>query len=82
MFGLRLAAPLRALDRTVRRLLAVQRQPLADFVAWAVATPYFAVMARSQGPGADLAVWLGELVAELVRAGAAAVDDGVIVNAG
>ena len=64
------------------RLLEVQRQPLADFVAWAVATPYFAVMARSQGPGADLAVWLGELVAELVRAGAAAVDDGVIVNAG
>ena len=64
------------------RLLEVQRQPLADFVAWAVATPYFAVMARSQGPGADLAVWLGELVAELVRAGAVAVDDGVIVNAG
>ena len=64
------------------RLLEVQRQPLADFVAWAVATPYFAVMARSQGPGADLAVWLGELVAELVRAGAVAVDDGVIVNVG
>ncbi len=64
------------------RLLEVQRQPLADFVAWAVATPYFAVMARSQGPGADLDAWLGELVAELVRAGAAAVDDGVIVNAG
>ena len=64
------------------RLLEVQRQPLADFVAWALATPYFAVMARSQGPGADLAAWLAELVAELVRAGAAAVDDGVIVNAG
>ena len=64
------------------RLLEVQRQPLADFVAWALATPYFAVMARLQGPGADLAAWLGELVAELVRAGAAAVDDGVIVNVG
>ena len=64
------------------RLLEVQRQPLADFVAWAVATPYFAVMARLQGPGADLAAWLGELVAELVRAGAAAVDDGVIFNVG
>ena len=63
-------------------LLEVQRQPLAEFVGWALATPYFGMMALSHPPGVDLRRWVEELVAELVRAGAAAMDHEVIVNAG
>ena len=64
------------------RLLEVQRQPLAEFVAWALATPYFGMMALAHPPGVDLRRWVEELVAELVRAGAAAMDHEAIVNAG
>ena len=64
------------------KLLELQRLPLADFLAWAQATPYFRLMARQHCSDAGFAPWIEALVAELVRSGAAAIDDGVIRNAG
>ena len=64
------------------KLLEVQRLPLGDFLAWARATPYFGLMAQQHFPQVPLGPWVDELVAELVRAGAAVIDDGVIANAG
>ena len=64
------------------KLLELQSLPVADFVGWAHAAPYFRLMARQHFPDADFGAWIDELVAELVRAGAAAIDDGRIVNAG
>ena len=64
------------------KLLELQSLPVADFVAWAQAAPYFRLMARQHFPDADFGAWIDELVAELVRAGAAVIDDGLIVNAG
>ena len=64
------------------KLLELQQLPLDDFVQWANATPYFHVMAGSQRDAGEVTAWIGELVDELVRSGAAGVHEGVIVNAG
>ena len=64
------------------KLLELQQLPLDDFVQWANATPYFHVMAGSQRGAGEVTAWIGELVDELVRSGAAGVHEGVIVNAG
>jgi glyoxylase-like metal-dependent hydrolase (beta-lactamase superfamily II) len=64
------------------KLLELQSLPLADFLAWAQATPYFRLMARQHWSDAGFAPWIEALMAELVRSGAAAIDDGVIRNAG
>ena len=64
------------------KLLELQQLPLDDFVQWANATPYFHVMARSQRGAGEVTAWIGELVDELVRSGAAGVHEGVIINAG
>ena len=62
------------------KLLELQHLPLDQFVQWANATPYFHVMARSLRGTDEVAAWIGELVAELVRAGAASVEDGVVFD--
>ncbi len=64
------------------KLLELQSLPLADFLAWAQATPYFRLMARQHFPDAESGPWIEALMAELVRSGAATIDDGVICNAG
>jgi glyoxylase-like metal-dependent hydrolase (beta-lactamase superfamily II) len=64
------------------KLLELQSLPVADFVAWAQAVPYFRLMARQHFPDADFGLWIDELVAELARAGAAMLEDGMIRNAG
>ena len=64
------------------KLLEVQSLPLAEFLAWALTTPYFGLMAQQHFPQVPFGLWIDELVAELVRAGAAVIEDGRIVNAG
>lgn len=62
------------------RLLELQQLPLARLIAWAIATPYFAVVHErhfaDQAPG----VWVEALVGDLVRSGAARHDNGIVFN--
>ena len=64
------------------RLLEVQRQELADFIAWAQATTYFAMMFQRNFGGTDFRLWIDDLIAGLVRSGAAAREGTLIRNAG
>ena len=64
------------------KLLEVQSLLAADFVAWAQATPYFRMMFDRHLSGPDFGLWIDELVAELVRSGAARRDGLTIRNAG
>jgi glyoxylase-like metal-dependent hydrolase (beta-lactamase superfamily II) len=64
------------------KLLEVQQLELADFTAWAQATPYFHMMFQRHPSGPDFEQWIDELTAELVRSGAAAREGLVIRNAG
>ena len=53
------------------KLLEWQRVPLADFLAWARATPYLQRQHALHGDGAAIDPWLHALVDDLVAAGAA-----------
>lgn len=53
------------------KLLELQRLRLADFIRWATATPYFAMVHGRWFFDVDLATWLEQLAEDLVRAGAA-----------
>ena len=64
------------------KLLEVQSLPYAAFVAWVQATPYFRMMFDRHHSGPDFGLWIDELVAELVRSGAATREGLVIRNAG
>jgi glyoxylase-like metal-dependent hydrolase (beta-lactamase superfamily II) len=64
------------------KLLEVQSLPYAAFVAWVQATPYFRMMFDRHLSGPDFGLWIDELVAELVRSGAAIREGLVIRNAG
>ena len=63
------------------KLLEVQRQPLADFNRWALATPYFSQIRARFFEGIDLQTWIDELCAELLSAGLARQQDADIINA-
>lgn len=81
-----LASPLRHAQHAARvllkfKLLEWQRISLATLMAWAQATPYLGLLhARHFG---DLALeeWLRQLGEDLVRAGAARIEGGDMVNA-
>ncbi len=64
------------------KLLEVQQQTLADFIAWAQATPYVTAMFARNGGGADFGSWIDGLVADLVRVGAATREGLTLHNAG
>ena len=64
------------------KLLEVQSLPYAAFIAWVQATPYFRMMFDRHLSGPDFGLWIDELVAELVRSGAAIREGLVIRNAG
>jgi glyoxylase-like metal-dependent hydrolase (beta-lactamase superfamily II) len=64
------------------KLLEAQQLELAAFTAWAQATPYFHMMFQRHLSGPDFGLWIDELVAELVRSGAARRDGLTIRNAG
>ena len=64
------------------KLLEMQELEFVSFVAWAQATPYFALIAKRHLPGTDAARWIEELIQDLIRAGAAARDGALIRNVG
>lgn len=64
------------------KLLEVQAIELGAFIAWAQATPYFALIFNKHYPERDFSVWTEQLIGELVSAGAASRDGMLIRNAG
>ena len=64
------------------KLLELQSIECAAFVAWAQATPYFLAIYRQHYSEIDFAQWVDELIADLVRAGAAERDGLLIRNVG
>ena len=63
------------------RLLEVQSVKLATLVAWAQATPYFAMIHTTHFADRAFAEWAGSLVSDLVRSGAASLDGAIVRNA-
>ena len=64
------------------KLLELQSIAVADFMAWAQTTPYFLAIYQQHFSGIDFAQWVDELIADLVRAGAAAREGQVLSNVG
>ena len=64
------------------KLLEMQTQEFASFVAWAQNTPDFALIAQRHFAGADFAQWIDALIEDLIRAGAAAREGSLIRNVG
>lgn len=62
------------------KLLELQRLPLADFCAWAQATPYLANVHRRCGDG-PFADWATPMIDDLVRSGAARREGDWVLNA-
>ncbi|WP_210543668.1 MBL fold metallo-hydrolase [Rhodoferax sp. PAMC 29310] len=61
------------------KLLEVQRLEHGALLAWAQATPYFGLIHTTHFPSLDFSEWIAQLIADLVRAGAAT-RDGVMVH--
>ena len=64
------------------KLLEVQQQPLADFMAWACATAYMQALHRNWFAQRSIEDWLVSLLADLQKVGAAQVQDGLVMNQG
>ena len=62
------------------KLLELQSIAVADFMDWAQTTPYFLAIYQQHFSGLDFAQWVDELIADLVRAGAAAREGQVLSN--
>ena len=63
------------------RLLEVQSVKMASLLAWAQATPYFQMIYKAHFAGQEFPAWVEDLVADLIRSGAASRDGLVIRNA-
>lgn len=63
------------------RLLEVQRAEFLDLVAWAEATGYFQLVRERWFADIPAAAWVAQLVDDLIRAGAARRDGGLVFNA-
>ncbi|HWP10244.1 MAG TPA: MBL fold metallo-hydrolase [Ramlibacter sp.] len=63
------------------KLLELQRLRVAEFAQWAAATPYFALVHERWFSNVDLAAWIEQLAADLVRSGAAVRSGDAILNA-
>lgn len=64
------------------KLLEVQQQPLADFIAWAQGTAYMQILHRNWFAERSIEQWLGSLLADLQQVGAAKVQEGLVLNQG
>ena len=64
------------------KLLELQSVAVADFLAWARTTPYFLAIYQQHFSTIDFAQWVDELIADLVRAGAAAREGPLLSNVG
>ncbi|WHZ13167.1 MAG: MBL-fold metallo-hydrolase superfamily [Burkholderiaceae bacterium] len=63
------------------KLLELQRVARVDFERWARQTPYFEIVRHRYFEDADAAAWFEQLTQELVRAGAARLEGGFVLNA-
>jgi glyoxylase-like metal-dependent hydrolase (beta-lactamase superfamily II) len=63
------------------KLLELQRLRVAEFAQWASATPYFGMVHRRWFSNVDLAAWIEQLAADLVRSGAAMREGEYVLNA-
>jgi glyoxylase-like metal-dependent hydrolase (beta-lactamase superfamily II) len=64
------------------KLLELQSQPRDSLIAWAQATSYFAQIHQKHFPQTDMQAWVGGLIDDLVRVGAATCAGPMIHNAG
>ncbi len=64
------------------KLLELQSIPHEQLMAWATATPYFAMLHRAHFSTIELALWVEQLLADLVRSGAAVHEGQMVHNAG
>lgn len=62
------------------KLLELQQVEFADFLQWAIATPYFGLVRERCFAEKSLEAWFYELLADLERAGAAKREGSLIVN--
>lgn len=62
------------------KLLEVQRLEHDALLAWAQATPYFSLIHTTHFPQLDFSEWITQLIADLVRTGAATRDGSMIHN--
>ena len=62
------------------KLLEVQRQPQAEFMAWARAMPYMVQVHQRFFPQDSMDQWLAGLLGDLVKAGAAECTPGWVAN--
>lgn len=62
------------------KLLEVQQVPLAEFRAWALATPYFGMVHQRFFAELPLADWIESVIGDLVRSGAAQRQGEVLSN--
>jgi glyoxylase-like metal-dependent hydrolase (beta-lactamase superfamily II) len=62
------------------KLLEVQQQPLDAFMAWATGMSYMGTVHRRFFPELAFDLWVGQLMQDLVRAGAAEVMDAQVCN--
>lgn len=63
------------------KLLELQEVAQEEFLAWADSTPYFRVVQQRWFPEQAPSEWLGFLLADLIRSGAARADAGMLSNA-
>jgi glyoxylase-like metal-dependent hydrolase (beta-lactamase superfamily II) len=62
------------------KLLELQRLPLAELVAWAQRTTYFAIVHNRWFAGMPLEQWIAQLAESLVRSGAARREGEYVLN--
>ena len=64
------------------KLLEVQQQPLAEFMAWAQGTAYMQTLHRNWFAQVSIEAWLLSLLTDLQQVGAAKLQDGLVLNQG
>jgi glyoxylase-like metal-dependent hydrolase (beta-lactamase superfamily II) len=62
------------------KLLELQEVAEEEFLAWAENTPYFRVVQQRWFPEQAPSEWLGSLMADLIRSGAARAEGGMLSN--
>ena len=64
------------------KLLEAQTIGLPEFMAWALATPYFSMLHSRHFSALDFSKWIEQLIDDLIRSGAASRNGSTISNAG
>jgi len=64
------------------KLLEVQQQPLAEFMAWAQGTAYMQTLHRNWFAQVSIEAWLLSLLSDLQQVGAAKLQNGLVLSQG